>query len=482
MYNFKKYLNLLLLPIGVLLSYLLYQTEWFSFSVPAGYWLFATIIMGSIGSILMLLKYIFDFKVVNSMMVLYIGVSLGLYGPLALGRSIPYFVGPNPDPDYSSEIHALDLSKFDLPLEALPIIDGVSDNYQIYIESIDDSRVLVLASANVGPNDFSTVSESIKYPETLLSFNNINGNSIKLLNRVVLSQLDSPLYHTKDMTLNGDNLFISSIGIDSEGCQTMQLWRFVVTTEESLILTEQELVFESTPKLCGFYSPHQSGGRIIVLGENTILLSVGDFRMGPSSIAEEENYTGRPTEMIFPNTYGMMILIDLESKNYLPYTIGHRNPQGLFLDQLTGNIWSSEHGPSGGGELNLIIQGNNYGWPDVTLGIPYGPNFINGEWNTERWSNHDGFVNPILSWIPSVAPSQLVVYYGEEFEFWSGDILISTLRDRSIRRLRVFEERVLYDERIYIGERIRDLLILDDGSLLMSFDSGQLGILTNSSN
>lgn len=59
---------------------------------------------------------------------------------------------------------------------------------------------------------------------------------------------------------------------------------------------------------------------------------------------------------------------------------------------------------------------------------------------------------------------------------------MATLRDKSIRRLRVFEERVLYDERIYIGERIRDLLILDDGSLLMSFDSGQLGILTNSSN
>lgn len=349
MLNFKKYLNLLLLPIGVLLSYLLYQTEWFSFSVPSGYWLFATIIMGSIGSMIMFLKYIFDVKLVNSMMVLYIGVSLGLYGPLALGRSIPYFVGPNPD--YLSQIYALDLSKFDLPLEALPNIDGVSDNYQIYIESIDDSRVLVLASANVGQTDFSSLSDSLRYPETLLSYVNINGNPLELINRIVLSQLDSPLYHTKDMTLNGDDLFISSIGIDSEGCQTMQLWRFSVTNEESLILTEQELVFESTPKLCGFYHPQQSGGRIIVLGENTILLSVGDFRMGPSSIAEEENYTGRPTEMIFPNTYGMMILIDVESKNYLPYTIGHRNPQGLFLDQLTGNIWSSEHGPSGGGNL-----------------------------------------------------------------------------------------------------------------------------------
>jgi glucose/arabinose dehydrogenase len=204
--------------------------------------------------------------------------------------------------------------------------------------------------------------------------------------------------------------------------------------------------------------------------------------MGPSKIAEEVGYDGRPIEMIFPNTYGMIILINLDDYNYEPYSIGHRNPQGLFVDENTGKIWSSEHGPSGGGELNLIVKGNDYGWPDKTLGIPYGPNFTGGNWNSDRWSNHDGFINPIFSWIPSIAPSELVVYYGDEFEFWNGDILLSTLRDTSIRRLRLDEDRVLYDERIFVGERIRDLSILVDGRILMSFDNGQIGIISRLEN
>jgi len=74
----------------------------------------------------------------------------------------------------------------------------------------------------------------------------------------------------------------------------------------------------------------------------------------------------------------------------------------------------------------------------------------------------------------------LVVYHGEEFNFWNGDILLSTLRDTSIRRLRLHEDRVLYDERIFVGERIRDLSILEDGKVLMSFDNGQIGILNRS--
>jgi hypothetical protein len=424
-----------------------------------------------------LINYFYNSKIIDGFAFLFIGVSIGLYGPLALGRPLPFS-----SPIVSSEIYDLDIIIFDLPSGALPNINGISENYQIYIEPLEDDLIILVASPNVGSNDFSIVSELVKYPETILSLIRIENSSLILVDQIILSELDKPLHHVKGLFASQNQYFISSIGIDDEGCQSLQLHKLLILTDYEITVLENTLIFESTPKLCGTHNPLQSGGRISLLDEDSLLLTVGDFRMGPSSIAEEVGYDGRPIEMIFPNTYGMIISINLDDYNYEPYSIGHRNPQGLFVDENTGKIWSSEHGPSGGGELNLIVKGNDYGWPDKTLGIPYGPNFTGGNWNSDRWSNHDGFINPIFSWIPSIAPSELVVYYGDEFEFWNGDILLSTLRDTSIRRLRLDEDRVLYDERIFVGERIRDLSILVDGRILMSFDNGQIGIISRLEN
>ena len=473
---YVDYIKFIFVPIGVLITYIIYRSPFFSFSAPEGYWLFATITIGTLGSIIMILKLLLDNKFIDMILFLFIGVSIGFYGPLALGRTIPYLN----DRPINSEIYELDLLQYDLSGDLLPEISNVSDYYQISIESVGGNKYIVFASANVRTNDFATVDNSLTHPESILSLVEIKDSTISLIDQVSLSQ-EFGIHHGKDLFLNQDKLYISTVHVDADGCQSLQLIEFKVNSELLLTLSDNKLVFESSPKLCGRNNPLQSGGRITLIDENTLLLSVGDFRLGPSSNSEEVNYDGRPSEMTYPNTYGMIIAIDLTDFGHEPYSIGHRNPQGLFFDEVTGNIWSSEHGPSGGGELNLIIQNNDYGWPDKTLGIPYGPNFVDGDWNTDRWSNHEGFTNPILSWIPSIAPSQLVVYRGEEFNKWSGDILLATLRDNSLRRIRLYEDRVLYDERIYIGERVRDLLILEDGSILMSFDSGKIGLLRNNS-
>jgi hypothetical protein len=119
------------IPIGIFLSYLLYLSPNFVFSVPSGAWLYATLFLTTIGSLILLINYFYNSKIIDGFAFLFIGVSIGLYGPLALGRPLPLI-----SPIVSSEIYDLDTTIFDLPSGALPNINGISENYQIYIEPL----------------------------------------------------------------------------------------------------------------------------------------------------------------------------------------------------------------------------------------------------------------------------------------------------------------------------------------------------------
>lgn len=146
--------------------------------------------------------------------------------------------------------------------------------------------------------------------------------------------------------------------------------------------------------------------------------------------------------------------------------MGHRNPQGLTQDRA-GRLWSTEHGPQGGDELNLVEDGRNYGWPLVTLGIecPQCP------W--QRQGRHDGFTPPVYSWLPSIAVSNLIEVRGFAPN-WEGDLLVGSLKSQSLHRLRLQGDRVQYDESIFIGDRIRDIARRDDGTILLWTDSARL--------
>jgi hypothetical protein len=334
------------IPIGIFLSYLLYQSPNFEFSFPSGAWLYATLFLTTIGSLILLINYFYNSKIIDGFAFLFIGVSIGLYGPLALGLSLPSLT-----PTVSSEIYDLNFLKLNLPFDSLPSVNEVSGHrdYQIYIEPLEDNLFVLIASPSVGMIDFSKSIDSVKYPETILSLVKLENSNLILEDRIVLSELENPIYYAKDLYGFRNKFFISSIGIDNEGCQSLQLREVSINMENTFSIIEDNMIFESTPKLCGTRHARQSGGRIELLDENTLLLTIGDFRLGPSTIAEEDEYDGRPLEMVFPNTYGMIISVNLDDYSYEPYSIGHRNPQGLFVDRFTGKIWSSEHGPSGGG-------------------------------------------------------------------------------------------------------------------------------------
>ena len=153
--------------------------------------------------------------------------------------------------------------------------------------------------------------------------------------------------------------------------------------------------------------------------------------------------------------------------------IGHRNIQGATLHPESGRLWTHEHGPQGGDEINLPEAGVNYGWPVITYGVNYGIGTRIGE-GTEK----PGMAQPLYYWDPSIAPSGMAFYQGDAFPAWQGDLFVGSLKFRLLVRLRIQNGKVVHEERMLKGElgRIRDVRLGPDGLLylLTDEDDGRL--------
>jgi glucose/arabinose dehydrogenase len=149
------------------------------------------------------------------------------------------------------------------------------------------------------------------------------------------------------------------------------------------------------------------------------------------------------------------------------WSFGNRNVQGAALHPRTGALWSHEHGPQGGDEVNVIRAGVNYGWPVITYGVNYGTGTKIGEGTAKA-----GMAQPILHWVPSIAPSGMAFYDADRFARWKGDLFVGALRDRMLVRLRLDGERIVREERMFIGTlgRIRDVRASPDGLLYLLTD------------
>jgi len=145
---------------------------------------------------------------------------------------------------------------------------------------------------------------------------------------------------------------------------------------------------------------------------------------------------------------------------------GNRNPQGLAMHPETGQIWEVEHGPKGGDELNILSAGANYGWPVITHGRSYGGQPI-GEGAAKA-----GMEQPIKYWTPSISPSGMVFYTGDDFPDWRGNLFVGALSGRALVRLELDGKTVLHEERLLKGlrKRIRDVRQGPDGRLYLLTD------------
>ena len=154
------------------------------------------------------------------------------------------------------------------------------------------------------------------------------------------------------------------------------------------------------------------------------------------------------------------------------WSYGHRNPQGLAFDPATGRLWSHEHGPRGGDEVNPIGRGRNYGWPAITHGRNYSGTRITDE--TARV----GMEQPATYWVPSIAPSGLTVYRGDKFRRWDGNLFVGALRAQLLVRLELDGGNVVHEERLLtdFGNRIRDVRTGPDGLIYLLLDENDAAI------
>ena len=150
------------------------------------------------------------------------------------------------------------------------------------------------------------------------------------------------------------------------------------------------------------------------------------------------------------------------------WSYGHRNILGLAWDEQ-GRLWDAEHGPAGGDELNLVVEGANYGWPERSYGDHY-----NGD-DIPDHSADDGFAKPAVHWTPVIAPGDMVFYAGGMFADWQGDALITGLSSRALVRVELHGDGGAHEAARYtIDGRVRSLDVAPDGAIWLATDEGKL--------
>lgn len=148
------------------------------------------------------------------------------------------------------------------------------------------------------------------------------------------------------------------------------------------------------------------------------------------------------------------------------WTYGNRNPQGLDMHPVTGDLWSTEHGPRGGDELNLIRPAINYGWPVIT----YGMNYDGTPWTDK--THMKGMEQPVLYWLPSIAVCGIDFYDGDKFPGWKNNLLVGGMASEEVQRLVIEDQKVIHRETILKKQgRVRDIETGPDGTIYVALNT-----------
>ena len=244
-------------------------------------------------------------------------------------------------------------------------------------------------------------------------------------------------------------------------------------TKEQPRMTDVQILFKLAPK---GPTAHHFGSRIVFDKQGFLFLTLGDRGDSSSKGAEQraqklDDHAGKsirltddgkvPADNPFVKTPGAKPEI---------FTYGNRNMQGAALNPESGKVWTHEHGPQGGDEVNILEGGKNYGWPVVTYGANYGSGTKIGE-----GTNKEGMVAPRWYWVPSIAPSGMAFYSGRNFPKWKGNLLVGALAKQKLVRLTLDGDKVTKQEDLFEGKlgRIRDVREGPDGNIYLLTDEAK---------
>ena len=229
-----------------------------------------------------------------------------------------------------------------------------------------------------------------------------------------------------------------------------------------------EVIFRQEPKVEG---GNHFGSRLVFAPDGKLFVTLG------------ERFTFTPAQDL-TNDLGKIVRINPDGSvpkdnpfvgrtDARPeiWSYGHRNPQGAAIHPETGKLWETEFGPMGGDELNIPQAGANYGWPVVSWGSHY-----TGE-DIPDPPTHPEFADAIYHWNPVISPSGITFYTADAIPAWKGNLLIAALSGQAIVRLTLDGEKVVDEERIPMGARIRDVVQGPDGTVYALTDEGNGEIL-----
>ncbi len=232
-------------------------------------------------------------------------------------------------------------------------------------------------------------------------------------------------------------------------------------------LADVQVIFRQQPKVAAVA---HFGGRLLFARDGRLFVTLGERLRRRADAQTLDNHLGKvvrierdgkvPRDNPFVKTPGAMPEI---------WSIGHRNVQGAALHPVSGALWTHEHGPEGGDEVNIDEAGRNYGWPLESFGVDYGTGRRIGDGKPA----HPGMAAPLTHWVPSIAPSGMAFVTSDRYPGWKGDLFVGALRGRALVRLSFDGRKLLREERLLVGElgRIRDVRQGPDGWLYLLTDA-----------
>ena len=240
-------------------------------------------------------------------------------------------------------------------------------------------------------------------------------------------------------------------------------------------LTDVEEIFEADSRGRGHY-----GSRIAFDGDGYMFFTVGDRQAPPEGDLERHpaqdltNHHGTVNRL---HDDGRVPadnpFVDRPGAEPSIWSYGHRNPQGLAIDPATGDVWITEHGPQGGDELNLVLPGRNYGWPVIGYGVNYGEGTP-----IHASQRHEGMEQPRYFWVPSIGTSGLMLYTGDRFPGWRGDLFAGGLSGEQVTRVSLDAEHELQNAEVLLRGRgrVRDVRQGPDGYVYVALEAREGGL------
>ena len=235
---------------------------------------------------------------------------------------------------------------------------------------------------------------------------------------------------------------------------------------EGLRLEEVRRIFAQNEDPSG---NHHWGSRLVFARDGTLFITLGDRFHSRERAQALDSHLGKVVRIAIDGSVPAdNPLAGRSDARPEIWSWGHRNVQGAALHPQTGELWTHEHGPQGGDEINRTRAGLNYGWPEVT----YGREYVTGR-KIGEGEAREGVEPPVLQFTPSIAPSGMAFYTGDVFPQWKGNLFVGALKFQLVARVVLEGDRVVLEERLFaeLGRRIRDVRQGPDGHLWLVDDT-----------